>query len=261
MPGSVVEKLLIGLVGDHLEVVPDRQVRHLPKLLRGGHRPRGVPGRVEEEKPGAGSDPGGDVLRPDVESFRFQEGVGHRHTSRHVDLAVVVGPPRIGDQHLVPRLHQPQKAQHDGLAGPGGDHQVPLRIAGQAVLPGQLLRQAPAQLRDARVGGVLRAPLVQGAFARLPDVLRGGEVGLPDAQAQGVGVPGGQGEHGADLRTGGGKAFGTGSHVDTPLSEGDRNPEPTQRPRAGTAGSQTAPGEGSPGAGDHLQDGHRRLGR
>ena len=108
----------------------------------------------------------------------------HQHGSGpgHLRQGRIAHKGGYGNDDLVSGVQQGPHGHVDGLAAAHGDDKLAFIVIPQVKPALQISADLPAQGHHARVGGILREPLLQGVYARVPDVPRGDKVRLADAQ-------------------------------------------------------------------------------
>ncbi len=203
----VEDQVFVDLVGDHHEVVLEREVGHRPQLGAGEHGAGRVVGAVEQHEPGPGGDRGPQRLDVEAEVRRPQRDrpsypAGHLE---HRDVGVVVG---LQHDHLVARLDQPEQGGRHGLGAAGGDHDLAVRVDLDPVVTSLVLGDGPAQHRDPGAGRVLVGAAVERRDGGREHLGRSVLVGEALAEVEGAGADGERGHLGEDRGRDAGEAGG-----------------------------------------------------
>ena len=157
------------------------------QAVRLQHRPGGVVGEAQEERPGARRDGRLHGVRVQLPAVLRTGGHEDRDAAREDDVRRVGDVRGLGHDDLVTGVHDGGEAGRQRLTRADGDDDLALRVVGHAVAPLDVLGQGAAQLDRPVVAGVVRAPGPQGRDARLHDHGRRVEVRLADAKADDVG--------------------------------------------------------------------------
>jgi hypothetical protein len=137
--------------------------------------------RVDDQQPCARRDEPGQLLDVEPEVVLHPDGDRHRRGADEPRERLVDRIARVGHDHLVAGVDQPQdRVQHHALAADRDEHLG--RIGREPLARGHVVGDRPAQLGDARKGGVVGRTLIEGALRRLPDVGRRVEIGLADLE-------------------------------------------------------------------------------
>ena len=204
---TVINDLVVDLIGNHPDIVLQGHLGQLLQLLPGVRSPRGIAGIVENQGPGLGGDGLLQLLGGELEAVLLQGLHNDRGGLGNIDLGRIGHPVGRGNDHLVPGLKKDHGDVVEGVLGPTGDDNLLFGIL-QAIVPGQLISHGLAQLIGARHGSVFGKALLQGLDGSLFYVLGGIEIRLPCTEPHHIhtlGLEGlgfgrdGQGGRGLDL--------------------------------------------------------------
>ncbi len=175
--GEVVAVPVVHLVGEDEEAALPGDGGDRPHLVGRVGGPRRVDGVIEDQDLGARRDRPLDPLRGQAE---VRGGVDeHGGPVAELRKKLVEGEVRLGDQHLVPRVHEGGAGQEQPAGGPGCDERIAGVGAGAAL---QVLPDPIPQFGDPLGDGVPVGPLADRPDRRLPDRLRRREMRLAEAE-------------------------------------------------------------------------------
>ena len=198
---SVIDQLLIDLVGHDEEIVRHSQRRQLSQALLTVYRPRGVVGGADDDGLGSGGDGllDGVQIQLIVVLPHWDE---HRCRTGQTDHFGIAYPAGDGQQHLITGARDHHHRTGDGLLGAHRRGHLVQRIL-YAVVLFQLLHDLLTQLQDPVAGGILGKVVRDGLHASYFDVVGGPKIGLPHVQGNNVLSLALQFRHLGDQRRGG----------------------------------------------------------
>ena len=154
-------------------------------MLAAVNHPRGVGWAVEDQRLGLGGDGLAELLGGEVKPVLLGGLHHHGGAPHHLNQFIVTHPVGRREDDLVPRVHQGLQGGVQNRLAAAGDH----HLVGGVVQAPVLLQPLAHRLADgqgAGGGGVLGLVCLNGPDACLLDAFRGGEIGLPHAEADDV---------------------------------------------------------------------------
>ena len=168
----------VNLIGEHQQVVALHHPGHRLQVCPAHDSPCGVVGIGQNQQLCLVGDFLLQLLGGEAEAvFRLCLD-DDRHTPRHFRNGHIAHKAGLGDEDLVPGLHQGAHAQVDGFAAAHGDQHLVLGVVLHVVVALDKVGNLRPKLEEAPVWGVAGAALLQALDARLPDVPGGVEIGL-----------------------------------------------------------------------------------
>ncbi len=175
------DDLVVALVGQEIEIVPNRQVDQLVQQVPREHRARRIARAVDDDQLRARRDLALDLFRVGEELALRRTRVRHQDPMRPGEHEPVVGPGRVGEQHLVARLDERcDRARDSADAAHGAVDVVDAGL--DAVDPVQLRDEPLAQAEQPGGGRVLDLAFSRKLDRRFHNVRRCGKVRLTDLQ-------------------------------------------------------------------------------
>ncbi len=197
---AVEDDAVVDLVRDDEEIPPLGQLHHSLHLAGRQHPAGGIGGAVEHNRPGPGGAEGLQFFRHQRRLVAHLEGEANGDTPHHGHLGGMVGPARVGQEHLIPRVDAGQKRQAQRAHTARRHDHLGAGIVADA--PGALdgVSHRLPQPRDPAAGRVAGGAVPSRRQGRFHHVGRGREVGFAKTQVDGVGQLGSPVEHVPDRR-------------------------------------------------------------
>ena len=183
---AAVGELGVNFVGDDEKIVLFDERDDGFELLLRHDAARGVVGIGEDDRLGAGGDRLFERFGREDEAVLRAAADGHGRAAAQLHDGRVRDVGRVGDQDLIADVAHRAEGKIDALARPHRDDDVLGGIFHRKALF-QVPRDEGAQLLKPAVARVLREAALQRADARRTHLPRGDEVGLADAEGDGVG--------------------------------------------------------------------------
>ena len=229
---AVVDHVLVDLVADQQHVGGRQQFLQLQHLGIAPDGGAGVVRAVDDQKPCARREGGGNFGEVGLEAARRQRHA-HGHAAGQLDVGHVAVVAGVKHDDLIARMHGGQDGGEDGLRGAGRDRDLGGRVVAAAVQRLHLVGHGLAQLRQAGHGRVLVVAGLHGGSDGINQPGVAAEVGEALAQVHRL-VLGGQRRHGGeDGRAHMGQAAGEGGRAGRGRCHGG---DSGKRERARTAG-------------------------
>ena len=159
---AIKDHVLIHLVADQQHLGRCQQRFQLSHVLSGPHLAAGVVRAVDQDRTGARRDRSGDGVEVRPEAARHQRHA-HHLSAGQLDVGHVAVVAGFEHDHLVARVHDRQDGGQDGLGRAGGDGDLGVRVAAEAVQRLHLGGHGLAQRGHAGHGWVLVVAGLHGA--------------------------------------------------------------------------------------------------
>ncbi len=178
----VVDDLVVGLVGEDVEVVLLGELVDLLQLLVVEHPAGRIARTVEHDNLGLLADPLLQLGEVDCEVLLRQQRIEDRNSVGILDDPVVGGKTGIGSQYLIVRVYQCPKREMQGTARPVVYHHLGIGIVLDPVVLPKAVGNGLARLRKTVRRRIADKSVFENLLALLEYVLGSVEIGLPHLQ-------------------------------------------------------------------------------